>query len=127
MVDEDIDIIVQTNHPRESAIQALNLFIEKETVQKYEFGDFVKFPRTGRPQGYIVNLRIIYQNSKWEIEIWFLQDIAMYREQLRNYKSQINKENRVKIINAKHKRKVLGQTKYDKSSSEIYKEILNIQ
>jgi predicted nucleotidyltransferase len=50
MVDPDIDIVVQTDLPRQRAREALNAFIEKETVQKYEFGDFVKFPRTGRPQ-----------------------------------------------------------------------------
>ena len=125
MVDEDIDIMVQTDYPRESAIKALNLFIEKETVQKYEFGDFVKFPRLGRPSWYIVNLRRVYQNAKWEIEIWFLQDIAIYRKQLRNYKSQIDKENTLKILHAKYERKISGQTKHDKSSSEIYEEILN--
>ncbi|MEI8008026.1 MAG: hypothetical protein WCI00_00845 [bacterium] len=126
MVDEDIDIMVQTDYPRESAIKAMNTFIEKETVQKYEFGDFVKFPRIGRPQGYIVNLRIEYQNAKWEIEIWFLQDIAIYRKQLHTYKSKINQENTLKILSAKYERKISGQTKHDRSSSEIYEEILNI-
>jgi hypothetical protein len=50
MVDPDIDIVVQTDFPRQKAKEALDIFIEKETVQKYEFGDFVKFPRAGRPQ-----------------------------------------------------------------------------
>ena len=50
MVDPDIDIVVETAFPKQTAKEALNIFIEKETVQKYEFGDFVKFQRTGRPQ-----------------------------------------------------------------------------
>ncbi|MEI6118325.1 MAG: hypothetical protein WCP92_03635 [bacterium] len=49
MVDPDIDIVVQTDFPKQKAKEALNIFIEKETVQKYEFGDFVKFPRKNRP------------------------------------------------------------------------------
>jgi predicted nucleotidyltransferase len=50
MIDPDIDIVVETAFPKQKAKEALDIFIEKETVQKYEFGDFVKFPRTGRPQ-----------------------------------------------------------------------------
>ena len=58
MIDNDIDIVVQSNNPKESAVNALNKFINAEIVQKYEFGDFVRFPRNNRLQGYIVNLLI---------------------------------------------------------------------
>ncbi|MCX6823598.1 MAG: hypothetical protein NT085_00520 [candidate division SR1 bacterium] len=126
MVDPDIDIVVQTNFPKKKAKEALDIFIEKETVQKYEFGDFVKFPRKNRPEGYIVNLRIEYEGIKREIEIWFLGNIDIYKKQLDTYKSKINEDNRLKILNAKQERNTLGQTKHNKSSIEIYDKILDI-
>lgn len=126
MVDPDIDIVVQTDFPRQKAKEALDIFIKKETVQKYEFGDFVKFPRIGRPQWYIINLRTEYEHTKWEIEIRFLESVAMYQEQLDIYKSKINEENRLQILNTKHERNILGHTKYTRSSVEIYNEILDI-
>jgi len=124
MVDPDIDVVVETDFPKQKAKEALDMFIEKETVQKYEFGDFIKFPRAGRPQWYIVNLRLEYEHTKWEIEIWFLEDISIYREQLHTYTTHINKKNKLKILYAKHQRNTLGQTKYEKSSINIYDEIL---
>ncbi len=127
MVDPDIDIVVQTDFPEQSAKKALNEFIEKKTVQKYEFGDFVHFPRIGRPQWYIVNLRTGYKGIKWEIEIWFLGNTDMHKEQLHMYQSRITEENRLQILQEKHKRNALGQTKHTRNSVEIYNEILHIQ
>ena len=92
MFDEDIDIVVETDNPKKSAKEALNYFIDNETTQKYEFGDFVKFPRENRPQGYIVNIKTIYENTKWEVEIWFLKDTSEYKKQLKTYQDKIDKK-----------------------------------
>ncbi|MEI6672185.1 MAG: hypothetical protein WCL02_02230 [bacterium] len=104
MIDKDIDIVVQTETPRESAKAALNFFIEKKTAQKYELGDFVTYPRKGRPAGYIVNLKIVYEDTLREIEIWFFKSINRYSEQLDEYKSKINDINTIKILHAKQER-----------------------
>lgn len=53
MIDNDIDIVVQSNNPKVSAVNALNKFIDTEIVQKCEFGDFVKFQE-------IIDLKVIY-------------------------------------------------------------------
>lgn len=72
-----------------------------------------------------MNLRTEYENTKREIEIWFLENIDVHREQLRIYKSQINEKNKVKILHAKQERRTLGQNKHTRSSIEIYDEILH--
>lgn len=125
MLDEDIDIVVKTDNPKKSAIEALNKFIELETVQKYEFGDFVTYPRKNRPNSYIVNLRLEYENAKWEFEIWFFKEIESQLEQLNEIKSKINEKNRLRILEMKYERRFSGQSKHEKSSMEIYNEVLN--
>lgn len=125
MIDEDIDIVVQTATPRESAIAALNLFIKKEIAQKYELGDFVTYPRESRPAGYIVNLKIVYENTPREIEIWFFENISRYSEQLDRYKRKFNDIHKMKILEAKQERKSSWKNKHDKSSTTIYEEIFS--
>ena len=71
-------------------------------------------------------MRIEYEHTKWEIEIWFLEDISIYKEQLHTYTTQINKENKLKILHAKQERNTLGQTKHERSSIEIYDELLDV-
>jgi hypothetical protein len=70
-------------------------------------------------------LRIVYEHTNWEIEIWFLENIDIYKDQLHIYQTQINEENRLKILRTKHQRNTLGETKHERSSMEIYNEILH--
>ena len=122
----DIDLVVVSDKPEEVSYCALKDFIEQRKFQKYQLGDFAKFPLKNRPHDIIVVLIHEYNGRRWEIEIWFLPDITLYREQLHTYKSKINEENRLKILYTKHERNALGQTKYERSSIEIYDEILNV-
>ncbi len=124
MIDEDIDIVVEADAPNSAAQEALNKFIDLEVAQKYEFGDFVKFERTNRPIGYIVNLRKNYGQESWEVEIWFLKNIGAYRDQLKRYESKLDKGKRLEILKRKHQRKIEHQSKYDLPSMDIYHEIL---
>ncbi|BDU50416.1 hypothetical protein [Haliovirga abyssi] len=124
MFDEDIDIVVETGSPRESSIKVLNEFIRTETFQKYEYGDFEKYTRLNRPNGFIVNLKIEYENKNWEIEIWFFKNISDYKIQLNKYKELINSEKKLKILQRKFLRKEKGKTKHEISSISIYNEIL---
>lgn len=125
MLDKDIDIIVKTNTPKVSAIEAINSFIAAEVAQKYEFGDFVRYSRDNRPNGYIVNLLITeFEDIEWEIEIWFFREISYYLNQLKDYKDKINPQKRLEILKRKHLRNYSGKTKYEISSVDIYKEVL---
>lgn len=127
MIEEDIDIVLETKSLKESACQALNNFIALDIVQKYELGDFVKFPRTGRPNGFIVNLKTNYTQAKWEIEIWFLKDKSFYEGQLLHYKSQLTAQSRIEILRKKYERRRAGISKHELSSKEIYDNVLLIK
>lgn len=116
----DIDIVVETVDLRESSIGALNKFIEGRKFNKYQYGDFVEYPRKGRPEGYIVNLLHRGEDGEvWEVEIWFLENISSYEEQLKKWKGAINEENRRRIIELK-----AGEV--NRNSREIYEEVLEV-
>ncbi len=72
MWDPDIDIVVITDTPQESAIKAINDLARKEKFQKLEFGDFKNHPKKNRPESFIVNARKEWKGEKWEIETWFV-------------------------------------------------------
>lgn len=114
----DIDIVVETKDLRGSSLGALGEFIEERKFSKYQYGDFVEYPREGRPEGYIVNLfhRDI-DGEVWEVEIWFLEDISYYEKQLEEWKSSLNEKNRKKIIEIK-----AGGSR--QGSKEIYEKVL---
>ncbi len=74
--------------------------------------------------GFILNLRIIFNEKLWEIEIWFLKDISSYRKQLDFYKSKLDDKKRMEILELKYKRRLEGKSKFELSSTEIYNDIL---
>ena len=49
MFDRDIDLVVNSDQPRKSAVAALECLIKTEWFSRYEFGDYVQFPRANRP------------------------------------------------------------------------------
>jgi hypothetical protein len=121
MYDPDIDIIVKSKNPKESSLKALELFVSDQKFQKFEYGDFVTFPREKRPSGYIICLRKTVDKIKWEIEIWFLPE---YEDILEGVK--ITAKKKLEILKAKHTRSIGGQSKHAISSYELYKKILEI-
>lgn len=120
----DLDIIVATDDIRTSSQNAIRKLIEQEDFQKYEYGDFVKFPREERPRGYIVVLKTTIENIEWEVEIWFLSSFEKERDSLLGIKEKLNSTLRMKILRAKYERDISGKTKHDLSSFEIYKQVL---
>lgn len=125
MYGPDIDIIVESGDTRKSAVETLNEIVDKELFRKVEFGDFVKYPLEDRPKGYILVLKAVVENVKWEIEIWFLEDA---KEQIKHFdfvKSKITDENRLEILMAKHLREMSGKDKKSLSSFKIYEDVLS--
>ncbi len=117
----DIDIVVETKKVREASIRVLNKFIEGRRFSKYQYGDFVEYPREGRPRGYIVNLLHRGEDGEvWEIEIWFLEDTSSYEEQLKKWRGALDEEKRRRIINLKAR-------DINRKSMEIYEEVLKIE
>jgi len=125
MWDRDIDIIVGCENGFESSKGFLFECIEQRLVQKVEFGDFEKFPRVNRPKTHIVNLKTEFQEEKWEIEVWFLPLALYYQQKQANETLRENlKNHKVEILIQKELRTLEGKTKYQKSSMEIYEEVM---
>jgi len=125
MWDRDIDIIVRCEESFESAKSALVDLIASRLVQKYEFGDFEKFPREKRPKAHIVNLQTEFEGEKWEIEIWFFPT-ELFDEQKAKCKGlkERLKPFKLDILKQKQERVRQGATKHQKSSMEIYEDAM---
>lgn len=124
MYGPDIDIVVESKNIRENSIKALNEIVKKELFRKIEYGDFVKFPMDKRPKGYILVLKAVVKNVKWEIEVWFLEDASKQLSYQKLLDSRLNKQNRIEILEAKHLRETSKLSKHSLSSFEIYKKVL---
>jgi hypothetical protein len=121
----DIDIMVISSDTRKSSIEALNKVIESKLAQKYEYGDFVTFKRDKRPESYILNLIIPFNDRRWEIEVWFFNEIPSTQKEVDDLmNSKLNEENRLIILKKKEERERVGITKHSFSSVEIYKKVL---
>jgi len=121
----DIDIMVICSDTRKSSIEALNKVIESKLVQKYEYGDFVTFKREKRPESYILNLIIPFNDRRWEIEVWFFNEIPSTKKEIDDLMTlKLNDENRLTILKMKEERERVGLTKNSLSSVDIYKKVL---
>jgi hypothetical protein len=121
----DIDITVLCQNTRKSSIDALNSVIEAKMAQKYEYGDFVTFKRNKRPESYILNLRMPFNDRKWEIEIWFFNKESNDHKVVDDLiKTKLNEKNRLVILKMKEKRERSDLSKHSLSSFDIYKKIL---
>lgn len=124
MYDPDIDIVVLTKNPRQSSYDALFDFISQRKFQKYEYGDFIKFKRVNRPQGFIVNLRSNAFDLKWEVEIWFLKSIKKEKTMNDFLKKEIDEIKKNQILILKYKRATNKLTKHNLSSMDIYRKVI---
>lgn len=124
MYGSDIDIVVESNDIRKSSVDALNEIVDKQLFRKIEYGDFVKFPMEKRPQGYILVLKAVVEDVKWEIEVWFLEDVSKQLNYHKALESKLNEQNRINILEAKHLRATSDTSKHELSSYKIYEEIL---
>ncbi len=122
----DIDImVICTDSTRETSLKALNRLIKEKISQKYDYGDFVTFKTEGRPESYILTLKLPYNDRKWEIEIWFFDNIPATQEDIdKLISSKLNEENRLEILRIKEDREINGLTKHSLNSFDIYKRVL---
>lgn len=123
MWDRDIDIVVVTDTPQESAIKAINDLARSEKFQKLEFGDFKNHPKENRPESFIVNARKEWKGEKWEIETWFVTELGDRLETIEKLKNLSDKDKEA-IIERKKQRSLSGNTKHDLSSWEIYQDFI---
>lgn len=123
MWDPDVDIVVITDTPQQSAIKAINDLARNEKFQKLEFGDFKNHPKKNRPKSFIVNARKEWRGEKWEIEIWFVTELGNELEVLEKLKNLSSKDKKT-IIEKKKQRSLAGNRKHDLSSLKIYQDFI---
>ena len=123
MWDPDIDIVVITNTPQESAIKAITDLARSEKFQKLEYGDFKNHPKENRPESFIVNARKVWKGEKWEIETWFVTELGDKLDIVEKLK-KLNNKDKEAIIEEKKQRSLSGKTKHDLSSWEIYQDYI---
>lgn len=124
MWEADIDITVICQNTRKSSLETLNKVIEDKLAQKYEYGDFVTFKRDKRPESYILNLILPFNNRKWEIEIWFFNELPDGQKEIDNLMEKLSEKTKLTILKMKEKRERTGLTKHSLSSFDIYKKVL---
>lgn len=126
MYGPDIDLVVLTENPDEAAENVLIDFVKERNFQKYQFGDFNKFPRKNRPRSYIVVLIQEHEGRRWEIEIWFAKQKPQgdIDEELDNLLMNATEEQKKTILQLKHQRETLSKTKNQLGSPTIYKGVL---
>ena len=120
----DVDLVVIAGKPEEASYYALKDFVEQRKFQKYQLGDFIKFPRKGRPQGMIVVLIHEFQGRRWEIEIWFRDSLSENEEYFNNLLSKASAGQRKTILKLKSQREAGGMSKHHLDSATIYKGVL---
>lgn len=125
MYGPDIDIVVETDNPRESSIKVLKELVDGRQFQKYQYGDFEKFPREGRPIGFIIVLISEINGIKWETEIWFVVKYPQEKfDRDLGYKNRLTSIKRLEILKQKQAREKRGDDKNTLSSVDIYKSVL---
>ena len=126
MYGPDIDVVVLTDNPGEAAEKALFEFVKERNFQKYQFGDFNKFPRKKRPRSYIVVLIHEHEERRWEIEIWFARQKPQgdVDKELDNLLMNVTDEQKETILHLKHQRENSNITKHQLDSPTIYRGVL---
>lgn len=121
----DIDMVVVCKNPREMSVKALDKIVELRLAQKFEYGDFVKFKREHRPESYIVNMILPFNDQKWEAEIWFFENYPDSQKEMDELiEKRLNGDNKKIILEMKKCRDNQGMDKYKINSAEIYKKVL---
>jgi hypothetical protein len=125
MYGPDIDIVVETDNPRDASMSVIKGLIEKREFQKYQYGDFDKFPRTGRPGGFIVVLISEVDGVRWETEIWFMEKYSQDKiDRDLRFTEMLTPENRLTMLRLKQAREAQGHNKHRISSTDIYTGVL---
>ena len=121
----DIDICVICDDTRHASTSALHELIDNKVAQKYEYGDFVAFPRDKRPNSYIVNFILPFDGQKWETEIWFFNEYPTLQLGMdRLIADKLTNETKQIILGMKKQRSESGDSKHQISSTDIYRQVL---
>jgi hypothetical protein len=131
MVDEDIDIVVivkSEDFSYELRQLIMDVLLKLNNLDGIAMTDRYHHQKMGAPKGFWFGPLIIFNQSKWNIDIWFVTE----NEKLSHHNSSLHK--RMLNISEKQRQTIL-QIKYDalksnlkekgKTSSEIYYAVLD--
>jgi len=124
MYNPDIDIVVEAKDLHGASMKALQTLVSGGCFEKIEYGDFVKFPRTHRPSGYILVLKTTRKDIKWEIEVWFLIESTRERCDVSHVCALLTPELRRTVLEFKQKMQERNISKHEISSEDIYCAVL---
>lgn len=124
MCGPDIDLSVLSDNPEKDSYQAFLDFIKQRKFQKYQLGDFSRFPHIGRPKDIIVVLFHEYKGRRWEIEIWFKKSVSEHDKYFENLISKATEKQKRIILKLKHQREKGDISKHILDSATIYKGVL---
>jgi len=124
MYNPDIDIVVEADNLRVASINALSALVKKRDFEKIEYGDFIKFPRGNRPNGYILVLRTTRGDVRWEIEIWFLSRATKEENDVSQVRALLTPESKRAILEFKKQISERNISKHTISSADIYRAVL---
>lgn len=124
MYGPDIDLTVLSDDPEKTSYQAFLDFIKQRKFQKYQLGDFKKFPLKNRPKDIIVVLIHEYKGRRWEIEIWFKKSLSESDKYFGKLISCATEKQRQIILELKQQRDVTGISKHQLDSATIYKGVV---
>lgn len=125
MYGPDIDLLVQTSNPRQASLTAIKELLDGRNFQKFQYGDFDKFPRPGRSGGIIIVLILMVDSVKWEIEIWFRKNMPNENSQISELvQSNLSPRRKLDILRLKQQREENGEDKHTVSSVDIYRAVI---
>lgn len=125
MYGPDIDLVLVTDQPKQVSRRVLSTLLEQDYFQRYEYGDFVRFPYANRPTGYILVLALTIGGVYWELETWFVAEPMRETERLMAFvRQQLTPPTRTAILELKHQRHLHGSDKHRLSSVDIYYGVL---
>jgi len=124
MYHPDIDVMVETSNPHSASVDALGVLVAGGCFEKIEYGDFVKFPRTHRPSGYILVLKTKRNDVRWEIEVWFLTNTKREENDVSHICALLTPESRRTILEFKQQMHERNISKQEISSADIYHAVL---
>lgn len=126
MYGPDIDLVVLSDTPEKSSYNALLDFIDQRKFQKYQLGDFKRYPRENRPKAIIVVLIHEFKDRRWEIEVWFDKELPEgdVNPELEDMLLNVSNKNKKTILSLKHRREIDNTSKHKLDSTTIYKGVL---
>lgn len=124
MYGPDIDLAVLTDNPEKSSYRAFLEFIKQRKFQKYQLGDFSRFPRKSRPKDIIIVLIHEHMGKRWEIEIWFKKSLSEHDKYFEKLISKVTEKQKRAILELKQQREENNISKHKLDSATIYKGVL---